>query len=185
MSGFDIEALRRACAGGPVVRVLVARHRGSVPREAGTAMLVTPTGQHGTIGGGTLEFEAVAQARRMLKGRRATTLRAVPLGPALGQCCGGHVDLVFERFTPDTLPAEPSGAVFARALDGAEQMPFPVARAVQALREGREVPVMQDRWIVERIAPAQTSLWLYGAGHVGRAVVRVFKIGRASCRERV
>lgn len=174
MSGFDIEALRRACAGGPVVRVLVARHRGSVPREAGTAMLVTPTGHHGTIGGGTLEFEAVAQARRMLKGRRATALRAVPLGPALGQCCGGHVDLVFERFTRDTLPAEPSGAVFARALDGAAQMPFPVARAVQALREGREVPVMQDRWIVERIAPAQTPLWLYGAGHVGRAVVRVF-----------
>ena len=174
MSGFDIEALRRACAGGPVVRVLVARHRGSVPREAGTAMLVTPTGQHGTIGGGTLEFEAVAQARRMLKGGRATAMRAVPLGPALGQCCGGHVDLVFERFTRDTLPAEPSGAVFARALDGAAQMPFHVARAVQALREGRGVPALQGDWIVERIAPAQTPLWLYGAGHVGRAVVRVF-----------
>jgi len=174
MSGFDIEALRTACAGGPVVRVLVARHRGSVPREAGTAMLVTATDQQGTIGGGTLEFEALAQARRMLMEGVRGTRRAVPLGPALGQCCGGHVDLVFERFTADTLPDNPEGAVFARALDGTTEMPFAAARAVQSLREGREVPALQGDWIVERIAPARAPLWLYGAGHVGRAVVRVF-----------
>lgn len=134
-------------------------------------MLVTTSGQSGTIGGGTLEFEAVAQARQMLLEGGARARRAVPLGPALGQCCGGHVDLAFERFVAGDLP---EGDVFARVLDGAAQMPFAVARALQSLRGGQIAPVLIDGWLVERIAPAQTPLWIYGAGHVGRAVVQVF-----------
>ncbi|WP_316016181.1 XdhC family protein, partial [Roseobacter sp. HKCCA0434] len=48
---------------GPVIRIRVARHRGSTPREAGTAMLVGAEAIHGTIGGGALEHEAIATAR--------------------------------------------------------------------------------------------------------------------------
>lgn len=172
MSGFDLEALRTACASGPVVRVLIAAHRGSAPREAGTAMLVTATGQSGTIGGGTLEYEAIARARTMLTGDKTRAYQAVPLGPALGQCCGGHVDLAFERFDMSTLP---DSQIHARPLTGPTQMPFAVARAVQALRQGHNAPVLLEGWLIEPVAPAKQPLWLYGAGHVGRAVVRVFQ----------
>ena len=165
--GFDADTLRAALTGGPVVRVLVAAHRGSVPREAGTAMLVRAQDILGTIGGGTLEHEAIAQARAMLADGTARARRAVPLGPALGQCCGGHVELAFERF--EHLPDMTE--IFAR---GPGEMPFAARRAVQALREGRPAPILAGDWLVEPVAPAATPLWLYGAGHVGRAVVRVF-----------
>ncbi|MEM9268142.1 MAG: XdhC family protein, partial [Pseudomonadota bacterium] len=72
------------------MRVVVAATRGSAPREAGAAMLVWPDGQDGTIGGGTLEWDATARARALLAERRSE-LMELPLGPALGQCCGGHV----------------------------------------------------------------------------------------------
>ena len=75
-----------------VVRILVAEAEGSVPREAGAVMWVWADGYDGTIGGGTLEHQAILYARALLtqeppEWRRE--LRAYPLGPALGQCCGG------------------------------------------------------------------------------------------------
>jgi xanthine/CO dehydrogenase XdhC/CoxF family maturation factor len=103
------------------IRVTVVATRGSAPREAGAAMLVTADGIEGTIGGGALEWEAMAQARGML-GAEAPVERVVSLGPGLGQCCGGAVTLRFE-------PAD--------ALDRPEGAP----------------------------------LWIWGAGHVGRALV--------------
>lgn len=88
-------------AGEPVARVLVARGRGSTPREAGAAMLVTARETRGTIGGGTLEWDAAARARALLaqegKSGEAPLDLDVPLGPALGQCCGGYVRLRVER----------------------------------------------------------------------------------------
>ncbi|OYU13793.1 MAG: xanthine dehydrogenase accessory protein XdhC [Comamonadaceae bacterium PBBC1] len=81
----------------PGVRVSVAATQGSVPRGPGTHMLVFAQGEAGTIGGGHLEFQALAHARRLLAGQtEQMTLRQV-LGPSLGQCCGGVVALVFER----------------------------------------------------------------------------------------
>jgi xanthine dehydrogenase accessory factor len=79
------------------VWVLVQATQGSVPRGPGTHMLVFEHGEAGTIGGGHLEFQALAHARRLLEGQtEQTTLRQV-LGPSLGQCCGGVVSLAFER----------------------------------------------------------------------------------------
>ncbi|MBL0420840.1 xanthine dehydrogenase accessory protein XdhC [Ramlibacter sp. AW1] len=79
------------------VLVRVASTQGSVPREAGTGMVVFADAVFGTIGGGQLEHQAIARARERLG--RATGepdgLR-VPLGPGLGQCCGGVVVLQFE-----------------------------------------------------------------------------------------
>lgn len=64
---FDLEGLRAAVARqGRVVRVVVAGHKGSSPREAGAAMLVWASGQSGTIGGGALEYLAIDHARAML-----------------------------------------------------------------------------------------------------------------------
>ena len=88
---LDVNALRQAvAANGTVARVLVLDSAGSVPRDAGTAMLVWENGQHGTIGGGALEFEAIRAAREAFIAGQASLLRQ-PLGPALAQCCGGSV----------------------------------------------------------------------------------------------
>jgi xanthine dehydrogenase accessory factor len=79
--------------------VLVEVHatRGSVPRERGAWMAVFAHTQVGTIGGGHLELQALAYARALLQTGHAERLRRFALGPSLGQCCGGEVQL---RFTP-------------------------------------------------------------------------------------
>ncbi len=111
-----------------VVEVLDAR--GSVPRESGTRMLVSSTETAGTIGGGHLELKAIALARAMLAQDDVHAhTEHYPLGPALGQCCGGAVTLAYA----------------------------PLDAAALA------------RWPVE---PPRFHLQLYGAGHVGRAIVR-------------
>ncbi|MDP2816963.1 MAG: xanthine dehydrogenase accessory protein XdhC [Polaromonas sp.] len=80
----------------PAVLVHVAATEGSVPREAGTWMAVFPDALVGTIGGGHLEYQAVASARARLAGAVGPELQRVVLGPSLGQCCGGVVQLRFE-----------------------------------------------------------------------------------------
>lgn len=77
----------------PAILVTVARARGSVPRDEGTRMLVSADDIAGTIGGGQLEWIVMERARSMLdEGGREDRLE-VPLGPQIGQCCGGHVVL--------------------------------------------------------------------------------------------
>ena len=78
------------------VRVSVQATQGSVPRGPGTHMLVFARGEVGTIGGGHLEFQALAHARRLLAGELVTTHLRQVLGPSLGQCCGGVVELALE-----------------------------------------------------------------------------------------
>lgn len=72
--------------------------KGSTPRDAGTFMLVSPTGIWGTIGGGQLEYMAIDNARLLLAGGGLATLD-IPLGPEIGQCCGGRTLLSFRRLT--------------------------------------------------------------------------------------
>ena len=94
-------------AGDPTALVEVARAKGSTPREAGAYMLVSRKAIHGTIGGGQLEFMAIDQARQMLadaKGPHELMLD-IPLGPEIGQCCGGRVE-VLVRLVDDELKAE-------------------------------------------------------------------------------
>jgi xanthine dehydrogenase accessory factor len=81
------------------VLVTVASTQGSAPRDRGAWMLVFPDAIEGTIGGGHVELQAIANARAMLAGRDAAVQRRYVLGPSLGQCCGGSMDLVFERAT--------------------------------------------------------------------------------------
>ena len=88
----------------PGVRVCVTATQGSVPRGPGTQMLVFDRREEGTIGGGHLEFQALAHARQLLTGQtHLTTLRQV-LGPSLGQCCGGVVELSFELVSAADVP---------------------------------------------------------------------------------
>jgi xanthine dehydrogenase accessory factor len=91
-------------AHAPVAKVTVTEAKGSTPREAGAWMLVSPSAIFGTIGGGQLELMAIDQAREMLRGRPSPLPGAsgvhtlsIPLGPEIGQCCGGRVVLSISR----------------------------------------------------------------------------------------
>ena len=149
-----IAALARGLAHAPAVLVRVQATEGSVPREAGAWMAVFADQVVGTIGGGHLEFDAIAHARsRWLADPGSWALeeaalsapvgtipadpapfetRRYPLGPSLGQCCGGVVHLRFEAL-------------------GAQDIPN----------------------LHARLTPARWPLALFGGGHVGRALVRV------------
>lgn len=87
------------------VLVSVQATQGSVPRETGAWMAVGAAAVVGTIGGGQLEFEAIAEARRRLAGGTGAEVLRFALGPSLGQCCGGVVHLRFERAGPGQLAA--------------------------------------------------------------------------------
>ena len=171
---FDLTALSRCIADhGPTARIVIAAHAGSAPREAGTSMLVWAGGQSGTIGGGALEHSAVTAARALLSARAATsTVQRVMLGPDLGQCCGGAVTLVTEVFSAATLP-KPSAA-FARSLD-ATPMPLAIRRDLDRARAQGLAPAvtLTQGWLIEPVISLARPLWIWGAGHVGRALVEV------------
>jgi xanthine dehydrogenase accessory factor len=89
--------------------------RGSSPREQGTFMLVGATATFGTIGGGALEYMVIEHARRLIVGGRVAEAMDVPLGPEIGQCCGGRVavelryaDAALRQALMDRIEAEDS-----------------------------------------------------------------------------
>jgi xanthine dehydrogenase accessory factor len=171
---FDADALSVALAKhGPMARVVVAGVNGSVPREVGASMLVWAEGQSGTIGGGALEWEAARLARAHLNGDGGPGLRHLSLGPSLGQCCGGAVTLLTEVFVQ--APQHKAG-IYARAVDGSKgEMPLAVARVLDKARAQGLLPRphLLGGWFVEPVTEATRDLWIWGAGHVGRALVDV------------
>jgi len=118
---------------GIVVEVIEAR--GSAPREAGTRMLVSLRDTAGTVGGGHLELKAIERAREMLRSDELRPHREhFPLGPALGQCCGGAVTLFYAPLDADALarwPVEPPR--FHLQLYGAGHVGRAIARALAPL----------------------------------------------------
>ena len=137
LDALKLQAAAWLATGRPAMLVQVLESRGSVPRAAGTRMLVAadegPGNVAGTIGGGHLELQAITRARALLADRvQAAQDQAIALGPTLGQCCGGALTL---RTGP---------------LDAAALAAWP-----------DEAPLFM--------------LQLYGAGHVGRAIVQLLE----------
>lgn len=181
--------------GEAVAIITVAAVDGSVPREAGTKMAVSLDGQAGSIGGGVLEYEAVNRARALLSARSGRKRRCerFALGPALGQCCGGAVLLLVERFEQrdvgrlkpwiDAEKGEPGGFV-ATPLDSDQDAACFEDAATLAVWIGRELEVPSpggcvvalhadgSQVLIERPARPVTPVWLFGAGHVGAAIVQ-------------
>ncbi len=156
---LDAEELGAALdAHGRVARVVVVDTRGSAPRRAGTAMLVFEAGQSGTIGGGALEWRAAADARALLASGGGPRVDRHALGPGMGQCCGGAVTLVTE-----VLEAVPEGPVRVLRTKPAGAVPV----------WAPEVPGWRDGTLVERVGSQARTLWIWGAGHVGRAIAAV------------
>ncbi|UXS24785.1 xanthine dehydrogenase accessory protein XdhC [Agrobacterium tumefaciens] len=102
----------------PAILVEIEAVKGSSPREAGTFMLVSQDGMWETIGGGQFEYMAIDHARAMLRSGAAEDRMDIPLGPEIGQCCGGRTLLRFLRVT-----AELAAALEARLKGEAEQQP--------------------------------------------------------------
>jgi len=183
-------------AGRAAMLVTIVDVAGSVPREPGARMIVSGDGFSGTIGGGQLEFEALGDARAMLDDGASAALRKFALGPELGQCCGGTASLMFEPFSPaDTSwvarladrarDVEPAirvarfdAGTYHRDVLSVGDVPDDdtVAEAVRAARTGERpfIAIIADGdcTIVEAIADTRQPLWLFGAGHVGRALAQ-------------
>jgi xanthine dehydrogenase accessory factor len=180
----------------PAVLVTAAIVEGSGPREPGARMLVDAQRSHGTIGGGHLELRAEEVARTMLQAGEARRLERFALGPSLGQCCGGVVHLAFELANPAQfqLLKERCNQDSWRltALDGAADSllldeaftPLQAPVAVPQIAHHRGTHVMQEqdgrRWLVDLVAAPRAQLVLFGAGHVGAAIVRA--LAELPCR---
>lgn len=170
---FDREAVEAAITThGRIARVVVAETHGSAPREVGASMLIWNGGQSGTIGGGALEWEAAARARAALAGGDDRIDR-VALGPGVGQCCGGAVSLLTEVWDVARL-ADAHGPLISRPVPGGNAEPsLRVRRLLQTAREAgeRPAPVLLDGWMIEAVSVPARQIWVWGAGHVGRAIV--------------
>jgi xanthine dehydrogenase accessory factor len=165
---------------GAAVLVTLADVKGSSPREPGARMVVRPDGSFtGTIGGGALEWAALAEAQSMLARRESFRRLSKALGPDLGQCCGGRVVVTLERFdgsdrdTVDALSrAERAGPLVTVASATTGRLSRHVAAAGEATaRDDAPYAKLRDGRIVERFGQDTTQLYLFGAGHVGRALV--------------
>ena len=145
-------------SGTPAIWVCVSDARGSVPRERGAMMIVTAQKTFGTIGGGHLELKSIDVAREMLALNTAlATRRHFPLGPALGQCCGGAVDVAL-------MPVHESDRALLLQLQMIEQHG---GRFVVRRRLDTEVQLVLPLDFVP------WPIWVFGAGHVGQAIVQV------------
>jgi len=185
-----------SAAGEPAVLVTVAGIRGSAPREIGAKMIVTARETIGTIGGGQLEYQSTRVAVGMLNEDRLA-LRSFPLGSSMGQCCGGVVEILFEPVSGG-LPAwlrdlaalhgqrEPAViatrisqsspakcVVTADRVFGVDETDADEAFLAQAratLKDGT------DAWrkvqeLYEPVVMSDFNIAVFGAGHVGVAVV--------------
>jgi xanthine dehydrogenase accessory factor len=184
----------------PAVLVTVATVDGSAPRDAGAKMLVTQHAQFDTIGGGHLEMRACEIAREMLQMPASLSsaerrFERFALGPSLGQCCGGVVHLAFERLEQSSsdfykrlhenwrnrqdcwrlvaLDTQSSptlvdrdGPCFARDAQNAPT-DFDRNRPCHLMKDARG-----NRWLVDPCIAYRPHLILFGAGHVGAALVR-------------
>ncbi len=161
-------ALRWLEEARPAVVVEVARALGSAPREAGTRMLVGVTEAIGTVGGGHLELKAIERARAMLRtGELGAHTEHFPLGPSLGQCCGGAVTIAYHALDVAQLDRWPADAPrFHLQLHGAGH----VGRAIATLLATLDVSV---DWIDEREEefPAATTLGTPWPAHIRRVSV--------------
>ena len=164
---------------GSAALVTLAQAQGSSPREVGARMVVAPDGAFtGTIGGGALEWGALAEAQALLARHDGPAITRLDraLGPDLGQCCGGRVLLTIERFgvadrqaIAPLANAERSAVLTTVGIisnDGRL-----ARRVVEAGSAAAAYDVQPDGHVIERFGEEPTAFYLFGAGHVGRALV--------------
>ncbi|PCI48427.1 MAG: xanthine dehydrogenase accessory protein XdhC [Alphaproteobacteria bacterium] len=158
---------------GTVILVTLGRSKGSTPRGPGTKMLVGRDETSGTIGGGNLEYLVTEQARKMLDSAGVNLrYQHFALGPLLGQCCGGATNVLFEKLNPEHLP------LLDQVIEVVEnKRPY----GLISVTKGNEVkkhfvtaaPGDNDDEISEWHRNDALPLYMFGAGHVGKAMALV------------
>lgn len=161
---------------GSASMATIVNIKGSTPREIGARIIVAPNGDfRGTIGGGTLEWEAIKQLRNMLaKDNNSCTSQHYSLGPRLGQCCGGSVEVLFEAFMPDR--RKEIEALVGQETKGFFQVTSVIAdgrvqREISKKTRPNTTPAADPAAFVETFGTKQTPLYLFGAGHVAKALM--------------
>jgi len=196
-----------SAAGEPAVLVTVAGIRGSAPREIGAKMIVTASETIGTIGGGQLEYQSTRIAAGMLAEDKLA-LRSFPLGSSMGQCCGGVVEILFEPVAGgmpawlrdlQALHGQREPAVIATRISQSAPAKFVVtagrvfgvdestadddlvAAARAALDDGPSAR-RNVQELYEPVVMSDFNIAVFGAGHVGAAVVST--LSRLECNIR-
>jgi xanthine dehydrogenase accessory factor len=194
-------------AGEAAVLVTVAAVRGSAPREPGAKMIVTALETIGTIGGGQLEYQCSRLAVDILGANERPSMRRFPLGAAMGQCCGGVVEILFEPLgqrRPNWLaqlgalhaqrvPAVlvtgigETGGKFVVSGDGVSgpdpgALPAPVLAASQGLLAAGGQAGVCGSFLLEPVIASAFNIAVFGAGHVGAAVTEA--LSRVDCNIR-
>jgi xanthine dehydrogenase accessory factor len=200
-----IDELSDLCAANEaVVLVTIAAVRGSAPREVGARMIVTATASIGTIGGGQLEHQCTRIAAGMLSEPEQTSVRSFPLGAAMGQCCGGVVEVLFEILASGNpewlrdlraLHGQRQDVALATRIGGNERVLVTAGEVYAAATEHPELVehargqlaqkgagVRSDDWFIDTIMTSDFNIAVFGAGHVGTAVVAA--LSRLDCNIR-
>ncbi|PCI63421.1 MAG: xanthine dehydrogenase accessory protein XdhC [Kordiimonadales bacterium] len=192
-----VESARKFSEEAAFILVTIVGAKGSVPRETGTKMLVSDCSLEGTIGGGNFEFKIIEQARKFLKQTDTEyVFQSYALGPLLEQCCGGNVTILLERIE--------AGAAFLTEPRKAFLKTTFTSRGLHkewhdhyAQRTLFFVDGQEDRFegepknaaaMLEQVSRRPQQLYMFGAGHVGRAVAAAlrdlpFRVTWADSRE--
>lgn len=188
-------------SGDSSVMVTVASVRGSAPRETGAKMIVTGNETIGTIGGGQLEYQCSRIAVGELRNRAASEQRVqrrFPLGTNCGQCCGGVVDVLFERVasSPEWLRelkrlnderrpvvvvtplAEECGKYVVTEdrcmnFDTGTGCPREITTAARQMIGEHRPACVRDNYLLEPLQQCDFHIAVFGAGHVGVATVDI------------
>jgi len=187
------------------VLVTVAGIRGSAPREIGAKMIVTNSETIGTIGGGQLEYQATRIAVGML-GDEQMALRSFPLGSSMGQCCGGVVEILFEPLAGgmpawlrdlNALHGQREPAVIVTRISttrpakfvvtegdvfGTDEADAAMVAAARAVLAGKPEALRNVQELYEPVVAPDLNIAVFGAGHVGSAVVAA--LARLECNIR-
>ena len=160
---------------GKIARVLVLKTFGSTPRDEGTTMLIWDSGQFGTIGGGELEYQVTRLAKKIIIDNKGSRIKKFSLGPDMGQCCGGAVELLIEILDETKVKfISVDDGFFARPVFKNEKS-LNVQALIKSYRN-KSVPIktsFKDGWLFEPVTKEKELIWIYGAGHVGTAIANI------------
>ena len=160
---------------GKIARVLILKTFGSAPRDEGTTMLIWDSGQFGTIGGGELEYQVTRLAKKIIIDNKGSRIKKFSLGPDMGQCCGGAVELLIEILDETKVKfISVDDGFFARPVFKNEKS-LNVQALIKSYRN-KSVPIktsFKDGWLFEPVTKEKELVWIYGAGHVGTAIANI------------
>ena len=172
------EALSTSKQGEKGVLVFVVRQYGSTPRNKGSWIYVHSDHLLGTLGGGEVERVVEAAAYDMLSGRRnwGRAYEKFMLGPDMGQCCGGGMEVVFEpvdntsiNWLADAMNCVNQHQAGFVVVAWNDNLQAPVVHRSEAFEKLSEADGVHIQSLIDR----RPSVVIYGAGHVARAFAAI------------